>query len=164
MTQERMTRRIRQLEEEKLFAEMQASKELNKCRKTPKQRRSNCIAGTDSRTSTLADRNCGWRRPFVVSRPQRQPQHWSIQTWEHKNAWPEQWPPPTTSIQRQGRCLRILTASARIENSTIPGRQMLHQNTKHIPQYKAELVDETYGNNIKRMPEHSPLDVSESCV
>ena len=37
MTQERMTRRIKQLEEEKLFAEMQASKELDQRRKTPKQ-------------------------------------------------------------------------------------------------------------------------------
>ena len=38
MAQERMTRRIRQLEEEKLFAEMQASKELDKRRKTPEQK------------------------------------------------------------------------------------------------------------------------------
>ena len=38
MTQERMTRRIRQLEEEKLFADMQASKELDKRRKTPEQK------------------------------------------------------------------------------------------------------------------------------
>ena len=38
MTQERMTRRIRQLEEEKAFAEMQASKELDKRRKTPEQK------------------------------------------------------------------------------------------------------------------------------
>ena len=38
MTQERMTRRIRQLEEVKIFAEMQASKELDKRRKTPEQK------------------------------------------------------------------------------------------------------------------------------
>ena len=38
MTQERMPRRNRQLEEEKLFAEMQASKELDKRRKTPEQK------------------------------------------------------------------------------------------------------------------------------
>ena len=38
MTQDRMTRRIKQLEEEKLFAEMQASKELDHRRKTPKQK------------------------------------------------------------------------------------------------------------------------------
>ena len=38
MAQERMTRRIKQLEEEKLFAEMQASKELDKRRKTPEQK------------------------------------------------------------------------------------------------------------------------------
>ena len=38
MTQERMTRRIRQLEKEKVFAEMQASKELDKRRKTPEQK------------------------------------------------------------------------------------------------------------------------------
>ena len=37
MTLERMTRRIRQLEEEKLFADMQASKELDERRKTPEQ-------------------------------------------------------------------------------------------------------------------------------
>ena len=36
--QERMTRRIKQLEEEKLFAEMQASKEVDKRRKTPEQK------------------------------------------------------------------------------------------------------------------------------
>ena len=38
MAQERMTRRIEQLDEEKLFAEMQASKELDKRRKTPEQK------------------------------------------------------------------------------------------------------------------------------
>ena len=38
MTQERTTRRVRQLEKEKLFAEMQASKELDKRRKTPEQK------------------------------------------------------------------------------------------------------------------------------
>ena len=38
MIQERMTRRIRQLEEEKLFAEMQASKEHDERRKTPEQK------------------------------------------------------------------------------------------------------------------------------
>ena len=49
MTQERMTRRIRQLEEETLFAEMQASKELDQRRKTPKQK------GVSSTTSPEAD-------------------------------------------------------------------------------------------------------------
>ena len=38
MTEERMRRRIKQLEEEKLFAEMQASKELDQRRKTPKKK------------------------------------------------------------------------------------------------------------------------------
>ena len=38
MTQERMTRRIKQFEGEKLFAEMQASKELDQRRKSPKQK------------------------------------------------------------------------------------------------------------------------------
>ena len=42
-TQERMTRRIRQLDEEKLFEEMQASKELDKRRKTPEQSRASSI-------------------------------------------------------------------------------------------------------------------------
>ena len=41
MTQGRMTRRIKQLEEEKLFAEMQASKALDQTRKTPKQKGAN---------------------------------------------------------------------------------------------------------------------------
>ena len=38
MTQEHMTRRIRQLEEENLFAEMEACEELDKRRKTPEQK------------------------------------------------------------------------------------------------------------------------------
>ena len=38
VTQERMTRRIRQLKEEKTFAEMQTSKELDTRRKTPEQK------------------------------------------------------------------------------------------------------------------------------
>ena len=38
MTQERTTRRIRQLEEEKIFAEMQASKEPDKRRQAPEQK------------------------------------------------------------------------------------------------------------------------------
>ena len=38
MTQQRMARRIRQLEEEKIFAEMQASKELDQRRKTPEKK------------------------------------------------------------------------------------------------------------------------------
>ena len=39
MTQERLTRRISQPEEEKLFAELQASSEFDKRLKTPEQKR-----------------------------------------------------------------------------------------------------------------------------
>ena len=44
ITQERISRRIRQLEEEKLFAEKQASKELDERRKTPEQKVASSIA------------------------------------------------------------------------------------------------------------------------
>ena len=55
MTQERMTRRIRQLEEEKLFAEMQASKELDQRRKTPKQKGVSSTTVSEEENSSLKE-------------------------------------------------------------------------------------------------------------
>ena len=55
MTQERKTRRIRQLEEEKLFAEMQASKELEKRRKSPEQKVANSITVLEEENISLTE-------------------------------------------------------------------------------------------------------------
>ena len=56
MTEERRTRRIRHLEEEKRFAEMQASKELDKRSKTPEQKVASSITVlSEERTSPYVD-------------------------------------------------------------------------------------------------------------
>ena len=50
-----MTRRIKQLEEEKLFAEMQASKELDQRRKTPKQKGANSNSALEEENNALKE-------------------------------------------------------------------------------------------------------------
>ena len=55
MTRERMTRRIKQLEEEKLFAEMQTSKELDQRRKTPKQKGATSNTGLEEENNALKE-------------------------------------------------------------------------------------------------------------
>ena len=55
MTQERMTRRIKQLEEEKLFAEVQASRELDQRRKTPKQKGANSNTALEEENNALKE-------------------------------------------------------------------------------------------------------------
>ena len=55
MTQERMTRRIRQLEEEKLFAKMQAAKELDKICKTPEQKVASSITVLEEQNLSLKE-------------------------------------------------------------------------------------------------------------
>ena len=53
MTQERTARRIRQLEEEKLFADMQASKELDKRHKTPGHKEASSITVLEEENISL---------------------------------------------------------------------------------------------------------------
>ena len=55
MTQDRMTRRIRQLEEETLIAKMQASKELDKRRKTPEQKVASSTAVLEEESLSLKE-------------------------------------------------------------------------------------------------------------
>ena len=55
VTHQRMTRRISQLQEEKLFAEMQASKELDKCRKTPEQKGASSTTEVEEETLSLKE-------------------------------------------------------------------------------------------------------------
>ena len=55
MTQERMTRRIRQLEEENLFAKMQPSKDFDKRRKTPEQKGASSTTALEEENLSLKE-------------------------------------------------------------------------------------------------------------
>ena len=55
MTQEQLTRRIRQLEEDIFFAEKQAAEELDKRRKTPEQNGSNSVTALEEENLVLKE-------------------------------------------------------------------------------------------------------------
>ena len=55
MTQEQLTRRIRQVEEEHFFAEKQAAEELDKRRKTPEQQSPNSVTALEEENLVLQE-------------------------------------------------------------------------------------------------------------
>ena len=84
------------------------------------QRLPSSWAGKVSRWSQFLDSNTGrqdlWERQFVVSRPQWQPQHWSMQTREHSTVWHDQ-----CLLPQQRGCQEIRNATARLWKSRIRG-------------------------------------------
>ena len=114
---------------------------MRSCSKSLRQGK--CLVGTDSRASSLAD----WSRGGGHSKGHDD----RACTGTSRHGSTRMSCKSSCRLQRQRRCPRILSTTTRV------GRAPDLDGRFYTPEYetlfsvKAELVDETYGNNIKRM-------------